>query len=95
MLLLGLTRLESISTMTNNEYKAAIALQRVTFLPASFDKRFAHQLTGWKDRDMTQKGRDTMLRLLWKYRRQIPKYLELSQAISQEQKPQQPHEETI
>ncbi len=60
--------------MTQAEIDIAIALQLVTYLPGSFDKRFARNLKNWKNRDMTEKGRAYMMKLLDKYRRQIPNY---------------------
>ena len=70
--------------MTPTELKIASALQSCSYQPGSFDKKFTAQLDNWTNRDMTQKGRDKMLELLYKYRRQIPKYQELRRAIQDE-----------
>jgi len=79
--------------MTDNEKKAAIALQKVNYLPASFDKKFAHQLSDKLDKPMTEKGRNYMLHLLKKYRRQIADS-RIRESILKDLK-QPPHEETI
>lgn len=70
--------------MTDIEIKAAIALQNCTFLPGSFDKKFVHQLGNWYSRPMTQKGRAMMVKMLMKYRRQIPNYEKMREAIIKE-----------
>jgi hypothetical protein len=57
--------------MTSDEWKMACDLSRCSFLPGSFDKRFAKQLVNWKDREMTEKGREMLKKLHHKYRRQI------------------------
>jgi len=68
--------------MTPAEIAIAKSLLRCTFLPGSFDKRFVRQLPGWFDRPMTEKGRALMVKLLYKYRRQIPRYAELNEQLS-------------
>lgn len=60
--------------MTAIESKMALRLNHCTFLPGSFDKRFVKQLSNWKDREMTEKGRAKMIELFHKYRRQISDY---------------------
>jgi hypothetical protein len=57
--------------MTTVEKKITASLQRCSFLPGSFDKRFVNQLDNWTDREMTAKGRETLFKLYVKYRRQI------------------------
>lgn len=49
------------------------------------DEAFIQQLTKWTDRPLTQKGHDHMLRLMNKYRKQIPDWLELRAAMTDEQ----------
>lgn len=68
--------------MTQAEKHVAYALNRCRFLPGSFDKKFVHQLDNWNDREMTVKGRDCMLKMLDKYRGQIPNYLELRKSLT-------------
>lgn len=68
--------------MTDPEKQAAYALQRCRFLPGSFDKKFCHQLDNWNDREMTQKGRDCMLKMLDRYKSQISNYLELRKQLT-------------
>jgi len=63
--------------MTDLENKIAARLQQCSFLPGSYDKQLSFQLRNWKDKEMTQKGRDMMLHLFHKYRRQIPDFLNL------------------
>ena len=63
--------------MTELEKQIASRLQQCSFLPGSFDKQFSFQLRNWIQKDLTQKGRDMMLHLFHKYRRQIPDYLNL------------------
>lgn len=58
--------------MTSGERDIATALGSCSFLPGSFDKRFARQLQERKEKPMTEKGRAMMLKLAVKYRRQIP-----------------------
>jgi hypothetical protein len=70
--------------MTSTELKIAHALQNCNFLPGSFDKKFSNQLNNWEGRDMTQKGRDKMLEMLYKYRRQIHNYQDLRREIQDE-----------
>lgn len=60
--------------MTLEEKQMSNALLKCRFLPGSFDKRFVNQLPNWTDRDMTENGRATLLRLYKKYRGQIPDY---------------------
>ena len=64
------------------EQRVAFALNRCSFLPGSFDKKFVHQLDKWKDREMTEKGRAKMIELLTKYRRQVPNYAKLNLEIN-------------
>jgi hypothetical protein len=67
--------------MTNIERQIAGALGKCRFLPGTFDKRFVNQLPNWVEREMTEKGRDQMIAMLHKYRRQIPNYEELKALI--------------
>lgn len=68
--------------MTQTERKVAYALNRCRFLPGSFEKKFVHQLDNWEDKEMTTKGRDCMLKMLDKFRNQIPNYLELRKELT-------------
>lgn len=70
--------------MTNIEKKIAARLNNCSFLPGSFDKRFVKQLSNWDDREMTERGRATMLMLFTKYRRQIPDYERLSEEYNRQ-----------
>jgi len=63
--------------MTVIERQIAVALQACSFLPGTFDKRFVQNLPNWYDREMTVKGRAMLVKLLVKYRRQIPNYVDL------------------
>lgn len=72
--------------MTQGEKYAAEALSNCSFLPGSFDKKFVRQITNWHDRDMTDNGRETLKRLLMKYRRQIPEYMSIIVRINGDQK---------
>ena len=48
------------------------ALGRCTFLPASWDKRFARALAMMPADKITERQRRNVIRLAWKYRRQMP-----------------------
>jgi hypothetical protein len=60
--------------MTAIELKIAKALQMVSFLPGSFDKKFVNKLPDRYHREMSPKGRSLMIEILHKYRGQIPIY---------------------
>lgn len=60
--------------MTNNELQIANALSKCSFLPGTFDKRFVKQLPNWQEKELTVKGRAMLIKLMVKYRRQIPNY---------------------
>lgn len=48
------------------------ALSKCTFLPGSWDKRFARDMAGlFPGGDLTEKQRANVLRLVHKYRRQL------------------------
>jgi hypothetical protein len=51
------------------------ALGRCTFLPASSDKRFARSLAVMPADRITERQRRHVIRLAWKYRRQMPRDL--------------------
>jgi hypothetical protein len=70
--------------MTTIERKIASALISCSFLPGSFDKRFIRQLPNWENREMTEKGREKMIELLHKYRRQIPNHVALKNELHQQ-----------
>lgn len=63
--------------MTSIEVRCARALSTCSFLPGCFDKRWVKQLPKWQNREMTEKGRALLLKLVQKYRRQIPNHLYL------------------
>jgi hypothetical protein len=63
--------------MTPTERRIADALLECSILPASFDKVFIRQLPAWFDQQMTEQGHITLIRLMHKYRRQIPNYNDL------------------
>ena len=62
--------------LTEIEKKCFSALSEVTFLPASFDKRFARSVIGAVK--LTEKQRNYAVFIFNKYRRQIRKYQELA-----------------
>ena len=59
--------------MTDLEKRIAKALLQCSYQPASFEKKFVLQLPNWYNRPMTDKGRYTLVKLFWRYRRQIAK----------------------
>ena len=58
------------------EKKVVLSLSKVTFLPASYDKRFAHSLS--VDALYTEKQKNYLHFIFNKYRRQIKDYKELA-----------------
>ena len=62
--------------MTEAEIEIAKSFDRVTFPPATWDKRFArqwcNQATSGPGYDLTEKQSEWIYRLLYKYRKQIP-----------------------
>lgn len=60
--------------MTIDEHKVCLALGRVRYLPATFDKRLGHNLhdLAASSQLITEKQREWMYRLLYKYRNQLP-----------------------
>ncbi len=62
--------------MTDDQIKIALALDRVTFLPGTWTKRFARSMTAIAeakpDTEITEAQNEWLYRLLYKYRRQIP-----------------------
>ena len=66
--------------MTAAEIEIAIAFNRVTFLPATWDKRFpkqwsnqaGHEKATGQTYTLTDSQSEWLYRLLYKYRRQIP-----------------------
>lgn len=62
--------------MTEDQLKICKALGEVSYLPASFDKRFGNNLCGiaqlTPDKELSDKQVEWMFRLLYKYRRQLP-----------------------
>lgn len=62
--------------MTPIEQRAIKVLYRCTFLPGSFDKKIVATWYGWLEtqpgREMSEKGKRLLWKLVYKYRRQIP-----------------------
>ena len=60
--------------MTVDEQKICLALGQVRYLPGTFDKRFGHNLhdQAATNQLITEKQREWIYRLLYKYRNQIP-----------------------
>jgi len=74
--------------MTTGEKLIAQQLQeKVTFLPGSYDKRFARDIaylvTNYPDRDLTVGQRGHLYKLLHKYRRQLPETYQQYQAFKE------------
>lgn len=58
--------------MTELEFAAISALQFVTYLPGSWDKRFVRDMASKpRDYELSEKQRDCLLEKLHRYRRQI------------------------
>ncbi|HEX2866526.1 MAG TPA: hypothetical protein VHO03_05770 [Ignavibacteriales bacterium] len=65
---------EAIKTpMTEEEKRAALTLSHCTFYPASWNKRFAHDMAFFakEDRPITENQRFWLWKLVYRYRRQI------------------------
>lgn len=66
--------------MTPEQIEICVMLGGANYLPASFDKRFAHNLfrlaTAAPHKELTEKQNEWMYRLLYKYRRQMPRTYE-------------------
>jgi hypothetical protein len=66
--------------MTPEQNDICTALGKVTYLPASFDKRFGNNLYGLAqsqpEKELSEKQNEWMYRLLYKYRKQLPKTYE-------------------
>ena len=62
--------------MTTAEIEISISFNRVTFLPGSWDKRYARQWANQAESnpayELTDKQSEWIYRLLYKYRRQLP-----------------------
>lgn len=62
--------------MTIDQQRICIALGTVSYLPASFDKRFGNNLCALAetqpDKELSEKQNEWMYRLLYKYRKQLP-----------------------
>jgi len=61
--------------MTKEEQDICLALGRARYLPGSFDKRFANNVSSIArtdpDKELTEKQREWIYRLLFKYRKQL------------------------
>ena len=66
--------------MTKEQIEICNNFAIVRFMPASFDKRFAGNLTSLAkyspEKELTEKQNEWMFRLLYKYRKQLPKTYE-------------------
>ena len=62
--------------MNENHIQMALAFQRVTFLPGSFDKRFCHSMLSYAkkqpEKELTVKQISLLEEKYHRYRRQIP-----------------------
>lgn len=65
--------------MTEREKEIASALGRAMFVPGSSHKRFARNMAfhaeHMPEKPLTQKQSEHLVRLAWRYRRQIPAHL--------------------
>jgi hypothetical protein len=63
--------------MTKDQQEICIALGNVRYLPASFDKRFGNNLSSiaktTPGKELTDGQIEWMYRLLYKYRKQLPR----------------------
>lgn len=80
--------------MTEDQKQICTALGKVSYLPASFDKRFGNNLHGiaqmTPEKELTEKQNEWMFRLLYKYRNQLPETYErhkLNPLCSQKEPP--------
>jgi hypothetical protein len=66
--------------MTNEQQTICKALGTVRYLPASFDKRFGNNLCSLAEtqpeKELSEKQNEWMYRLLYKYRKQLPRTYE-------------------
>lgn len=66
--------------MTEEQKYICMQLGNVSYLPASFDKRFAKNLSSLvqtqPEKELTEKQIEWMYRLLYKYRKQLPRTYE-------------------
>lgn len=79
--------------MTTGEKLIAEQLhEKVTFLPASYDKRFARDMhyavTDSPDKELTVNQRNYLYKLLHKYRRQLPETYQQYQSFKEDNKNQ-------
>lgn len=62
--------------MSPDEIKIARSFSRITFAPATFNKRFALNMNSLAetnpDQEITEKQREWMYRILYTFRRQVP-----------------------
>jgi len=62
--------------MTEHERVAAKGLGNASILPGGFDKRFARQIStiaeNSPEKELSEKQKEWLLRLVYKYRRQLP-----------------------
>jgi len=64
--------------MTASEHQICRALGNVRFLPATFDKRFAGNASSWGiEKELSEGQKEWIYRILYKYRKQLPKLYEL------------------
>lgn len=68
--------------MTQDEYDICTALGNCRFAPATWDKRFAFSVSGKAERggELTETQREWIYRLLYKYRKQLPRLYNIHKA---------------
>lgn len=68
--------------MTKDQQLICVNLGRVRYLPGTFDKRFGNKLSSIAqvspEKELSEKQVEWMYRLLYKYRKQLPKTYELN-----------------
>jgi hypothetical protein len=64
--------------MTAAEHQICRALGNVRYLPATFDKRFGNNVSGYGiEKQLSEEQKEWIYRILYKYRKQLPKLYEL------------------
>jgi hypothetical protein len=62
--------------MTTDQKQICLSLGKVSYLPASFDKRFGYNLHSLAihdpEKELSEAQNEWMYRLLYKYRKQLP-----------------------
>ena len=70
--------------MTTIEKMMSDRLQKCSFLPGSWEKKFVNQLSKWEDRQMTSKGRASLIRCFAKYHNQISDFESVCSFLTQQ-----------